>query len=77
MSAFISIPHDNIGRTETPSLPIRRRLMARVVATYATWLARRAERYALARLAAMDDRMLADIGLTRTQIGFAVRFGRR
>jgi uncharacterized protein YjiS (DUF1127 family) len=37
---------------------------------YTTW---RIERLAIARLEAMSDRQLKDIGLVRSQLGFAVK----
>jgi uncharacterized protein YjiS (DUF1127 family) len=40
------------------------------------WQAWRACRRDIARLEAMDERMLRDIGLTRSEIGRAVHFGR-
>jgi uncharacterized protein YjiS (DUF1127 family) len=41
------------------------------------WLARRILARAIDELRAMDDRMLADIGLKRSEIEAACRFGRR
>lgn len=42
----------------------------------AAWSAWQTYRNDVARLHAMDERMLKDIGLTRSEIGSAVRFGR-
>ena len=51
------------------------------VATLKTWwmayLTRRIERVAMLQLEAMSDRQLEDIGLTRSQIEWAVRGERR
>ena len=41
------------------------------------WIARRILARAIGELRAMDDRMLADIGLRRSEIELACRFGRR
>jgi uncharacterized protein YjiS (DUF1127 family) len=51
-------------------------IAARVTATMSRWQAWRACRRDIARLEAMDERMLRDIGLTRSEIGRAVHFGR-
>jgi uncharacterized protein YjiS (DUF1127 family) len=40
---------------------------------WAAYKRRRAERLAIARLHAMSDRQLRDIGITRSQVEFAVR----
>jgi uncharacterized protein YjiS (DUF1127 family) len=55
---------------------VRRRLFTLAKAAYSTWLAWRNHRRDVAHLQTMSDRMLADIGLTRSEIGYAVRFGR-
>jgi uncharacterized protein YjiS (DUF1127 family) len=49
---------------------------AKAAALWAAWNAWRAIRRDQERLAAMDDRMLKDIGLTRHEVTHAVRFGR-
>jgi uncharacterized protein YjiS (DUF1127 family) len=41
---------------------------------YTTW---RVEQWAIARLTAMSDRQLKDIGIVRSHIAFAVRTGTR
>jgi uncharacterized protein YjiS (DUF1127 family) len=50
------------------------RMIATTIASIAAVLR---NRRAIHQLHQLDDRMLADIGLTRTAIGDAVRFGRR
>jgi uncharacterized protein YjiS (DUF1127 family) len=50
---------------------------ARAAALWAGWQNWRAAQRDQERLAAMDDRMLKDIGLTRHEVAYAVRFGRR
>ena len=52
--------------------------MATMIATLWSGLGRRyRNRRAIAELAALDDRLLRDIGLVRSEIEFAVRYGRR
>ena len=51
-------------------------LRSKAAAWMAAWKAWRACRRDMARLESMDERVLRDIGLTRSEIGSAVRFGR-
>ena len=52
------------------------RLARTVSGLRAAWKDWRTYRSDVARLHAMDERLLKDIGLTRSEIGSAVRFGR-
>ncbi|MGE0697934.1 MAG: DUF1127 domain-containing protein [Hyphomicrobiaceae bacterium] len=59
-----------------PTTDLRSRLATIVAAVIAACAAWRANRRDIAHLEAMDERMLRDIGLARSEIGRAVRFGR-
>jgi uncharacterized protein YjiS (DUF1127 family) len=58
--------------TRSHSADALRRLARRTLATLRLWRRRRRERRQLARLAVFDDRMLADIGLTRGDAEFLI-----
>ena len=59
-----------------PALGLRKSLTTKAAAWIAAWKADHAYRREVGRLEVMDERLLRDIGLTRTEIGRAVRFGR-
>src|SRR5262245_44517166 len=67
--------HSLAGRTDRWSA-FQRALAQRIKAIIASLAAERRRRLATSELHAFDDRMLADIGLTRGDIDNAVRFGR-
>lgn len=69
--------NETITTAATGAAMFLRHLIAKLMAAYAAWIAWRVQRLDAARLYSMDDRMLADIGLTRTEIGHVVRFDRR
>lgn len=50
--------------------------IAKAAAAFSAWAAWRKMRRDMNLLYAMDDRMLADIGLSRSEIGYVVRIGR-
>lgn len=76
MSTSIIATGETIA-TATPEMePTRPSLIGKILTGYAAWIGWRAQRHALHRLESMDDRMLADIGVARTEIGHLVRFGR-
>ncbi len=53
-----------------------RRARSRLVAAFASLAERRRVRRAMGELERLDDRMLRDIGVTRSEIGRVVRHGR-
>jgi uncharacterized protein YjiS (DUF1127 family) len=59
-----------------PAFGIGAAITTKAAVWIAAWKAWRACRRDIASLEAMDERMLRDIGLTRSEIGRAVRFGR-
>lgn len=65
---------------DTGTVHLRANVLVRLARTVSglrtSWKKWRAYRNGLAHLNAMDERMLSDIGLTRSEIGSAVRFGR-
>jgi uncharacterized protein YjiS (DUF1127 family) len=62
---------------ESTAVPdISTSITGRAAALIDAWRWWRTYRRDVARLQAMDARMLRDIGLTRSEIGHAVRFGR-
>ena len=67
--------HSLAGRTDRWSA-FQHALAQRIKAIIASLAAERRRRQALHELHAFNDRMLADIGLTRGDIDNAVRFGR-
>jgi uncharacterized protein YjiS (DUF1127 family) len=76
MSQTASLSNETDAQVAVDQMPFLRYLIAKVMTAWAAWIAWRIQRYDAARLYAMDDRMLADIGLTRSEIGHVVRFGR-
>lgn len=76
MSTNITTTHEIVAQATVEAEPIRHGLMRKIGAAYLAWIAWRMQCHDIARLEAMDDRTLADIGLRRTEIGNAVRFGR-
>ena len=61
-------PETNAARKST--------LLAMAASAYAVWAEARATRRAERELYDLDNRMLKDIGINRTQIGSVVRYGR-
>jgi uncharacterized protein YjiS (DUF1127 family) len=76
MSQSINITCDTPVEATGELGHVRHRLFTLAKAAYATWRARRNHRRDVAHLQTMSDRMLADIGLTRSEIEYAVWFGR-
>jgi len=71
-----TIPADEfVAPAAEPDAP-RPSLIGKILAGYAAWIIWRAQRHDVDRLESMDDRMLADIGVARAEIGHLVRFGR-
>jgi uncharacterized protein YjiS (DUF1127 family) len=66
MTTTLSQNRARKNRADGPLILIRRWLMA-----YRAW---RTEQIAIARLHAMSDRLLGDIGLTRSEIAGAVKY---
>ena len=76
MSKALNLPPGaSVGQTHSPTTWVRG-FIAWVHALHVAWQAWRTYRREVARLQSMDARMLRDIGLTRSEIGTAVRFGR-
>ena len=69
------VTHTLPGRTDRWSA-FRHSLARRINTMIESLAAERRRRVAIHELQTFDDRMLADIGLTRGDIGNAVRFGR-
>lgn len=76
MSKTLKFPPDAFAGDVHHPANVIVRLTKTVSGLRAAWKAWRTYRNDVARLHAMDERMLNDIGLTRSEIGFAVRFGR-
>ena len=76
MSTHITTTHEIVAQATVEAGPIRYGLMRKIGAAYLAWIAWRMQCHDIARLEEMDDRTLVDIGLRRTEIGYAVRFGR-
>lgn len=76
MSTSIIATGETIATATADVEPTRPSLFGKILAGYAAWIVWRAQRHDLHRLESMDDRMLADIGVARTEIGHLVRFGR-
>lgn len=79
-TAFAAGPTGNVFGLLSSAQKQNRGLSKLVTAIESTWAAidrRRRERQATERLNQMDDHMLADIGIARSQIEFVVKNGRR
>ena len=76
MSTYLTTTQEIVAQAAAEAEPIRHGLMGKIVVAYAAWIAWRIQCLDSARLEAMDDRTLPDIGSRRTEIGYVVRFGR-
>lgn len=76
MSTSFTLTQGDAARDGDTPTTVLARALASAAALRETWVTWRRYRRDLAHLQALDDRMLADIGLSRSEIGYAAHFGR-
>ncbi len=76
MRQTFNIAHDAAAEVITDAVHLPRRLIATAMAAYDRWIAQRNHRRDMVLLQSMSDRKLADIGLSRSKVGYGVQFGR-
>jgi uncharacterized protein YjiS (DUF1127 family) len=76
MSQNLNIAPSQVSRNGAEAKAVFERFIAKAAGLGTAWTAWRRYRDDVTRLQSMDERMLKDIGLTRSEIGTAVLFGR-